>query len=273
MNLLSAHPDHGRFSLKPFASKMLPKYAILSHVWEADDQEVTFRDLTNSAESTAGYREMMKKIGFTKVQFCAEQAKKDGLKYFWVDTCCIDKSSSADLSQAINSMWRWYEGAAKCYVYLSDVSKKKRSKSDPTPWESAFTKSRWFTRGWTLQELLAPESVEFFSREGELIGDKKSLETQIQKTAEIPIEALRGAPLSQFSREERMSWAANRHTTREEDEAYCLLGLFDAHMPEIYGEGKDNAIRRLEEEIDRIFGLRPPGRSASTVESWAANLS
>jgi hypothetical protein len=268
MNLLSANPADGRFGLKWFPRGMLPEYAILSHVWEADDQEVTFRDLTSAAQSNDDYREMTKKIGFAKVRFCAERAKKGGLKYFWVDSCCIDKSSSAELSQAINSMWRWYEGAAKCYVYLSDVSKNKRSKSDPAPWESALPKSRWFTRGWTLQELLAPESVEFFSREGKLIGDKKSLELQIQKATKIPIEALRGASLSQFSREERMSWAADRQTTREEDEAYCLLGLFDAHMPEIYGEGKINAMRRLEEEIDRIFGAskRPQGRLRRLLE-------
>ena len=176
------------------------------------------------------------------------------MKYFWVDTCCIDKSNSVELQEAINSMFRWYQNAAKCYVYLSDVSTRKRKASDQFSeytWESAFWSSRWFTRGWTLQELLAPGSVEFFSREGRRLGDKRTLEQQIHKITGIAIPALRGSPLSQFDVDERLSWAENRQTTREEDKAYSLFGIFDIQIPLLYGEGSDKAFKRLREEIDK----------------------
>jgi len=240
MRLLSANSD-GSFSLASFFGKPSPSYAILSHTWEADDQEVTFHDLTNALGTG--------KRGYRKIQFCSEQAKKDGLQYFWVDSCCIDKSSSAELSQAINSMFHWYKNAANCYVYLSDVSTGEASCSSKLIWEPAFKQSRWFTRGWTLQELLAPRSVEFFSRDGEQLGTKDSLEQQIHETTGIAIEALQGHYLSQFSYNERKSWAKNRETTIEEDEAYCLLGIFDVNLSLIYGEGKERAFRRLQAEI------------------------
>src|SRR5947207_7099939 len=133
----------------------IPPYAILSHTWK-EGREVTFRDLMNGAGKG--------KTGYGKIRFCGEQAKRDGLQYFWVDTCCIDKSNSVELQESINSMFRWYQNAAKCYVYLLDVSITKRKARDQFAeftWESAFRTSRWFARGWTLQELLAPNSVEF----------------------------------------------------------------------------------------------------------------
>src|SRR5947209_7172993 len=102
------------------------------------------------------------------------------------------------------------------------------------PWELDFRKSRWFTRGWTLKELLAPGSVEFFSREGKQLGDKRTLERQIHEITGIAIPALRGTPLSQFGIDERLSWAENRQTTRKEDKAYSLLGIFDVFMSLIY---------------------------------------
>jgi hypothetical protein len=241
MRLLSANAD-GSFSLTSFFGKPSPSYAILSHTWDADDQEVTFHDLTNALGSG--------KSGYKKIQFCSEQAKKDGLQYFWVDSCCIDKSSSAELSEAINSMFRWYLDAAKCYVYLSDVSTGKHSRSSKLLWEPAFMQSRWFTRGWTLQELLAPRSVEFFSRDAKRLGNKDSLEQQIHKITGIAIDALQGH-LSQFSDDERMSWAKIRETAREEDQAYCLMGIFNVYLPVIYGEGKRNALERLREAINK----------------------
>jgi hypothetical protein len=139
-------------------------------------------------------------------------------------------------------MFRWYRNAVKCYVYLSDVS---------TTCEPAFWASRWFKRGWTLQELLAPTSVEFFSREDKRLGDKRTLEQQIHEITGIAVSALQGSPLSQFGVDERLSWAENRQTAREEDEAYSLLGIFDVYMPLIYGEGRDNALVRLREEINK----------------------
>jgi hypothetical protein len=153
-------------------------------------------------------------------------------------------------------MFRWYRDATKCYVYLADVSTKKRPASDQFsehPWESAFRSSKWFTRGWTFQELLAPGPalIEFFSREGNRLGDKGTLERQIHEITGIAISALRGAPLSQFSIEDRFSWANGRQTTREEDKAYSLLGIFDIQIPLLYGEGGEKAWKRLREEINK----------------------
>lgn len=236
------YDNNGDLSLTEFFESAIPKYAILSHRWEAE--EVTIKDLLEGTSKS--------KAGYGKIQFCGEQARCDGLQYFWVDTCCIDKANSTELSEAINSMFRWYQEAARCYVYLSDVSTRKRKADDiftNDTWESAFRDSEWFTRGWTLQELLAPRSVEFFSRNGKRIGDKKTLKYHIQEITGIPISALEGAPLSQFEVEERFSWATNRRTTRAEDKAYSLLGMFGIHLPLIYGEGREHAFRRLKKEI------------------------
>lgn len=244
MRLLHENND-GEFSLTEFFERDIPEYAILSHRWGAE--EVTFKDLMDSKNKSKS------KAGYGKIQFCGGQAKHDGLQYFWVDTCCIDKSSSTELAESINSMFIWYHNATKCYVYLPDVSRphfKSADKSDE-PWESTFRKSEWFTRGWTLQELIAPASVDFFSKEGELLGNKASLEQHICEITGIPVTALRGSPLYDFSVNERMSWAASRKTYRPEDKAYSLLGIFDIKMPLIYSEGKDKAMIRLREEIDK----------------------
>jgi hypothetical protein len=227
----------GEFHLTKDFIDDIPRYAILSHTWGKDNEEVNFNDfVVGPSKSKAGYR---------KIQFCAEQAARDGLQYFWVDTCCIDKSNFTELSEAINSMFRWYRDAAKCYVYLSDVS------TCGFDWESDFRNSRWFTRGWTLQELIAPTSVDFFSVSGERLGDKKSLELLVHKITGIPVGGFQGSPLTQFTVNERKLWAAKRKTTRKEDEAYCLFGIFGINMPLIYGEGREKAFIRLEEEIDK----------------------
>jgi hypothetical protein len=246
MRLLERN-DAGEFSLTEYFvnNDEIPPYAILSHTWVAGE-EVILEELRNGTGRG--------KSGYDKIRFCGEQARRDGLQYFWVDTCCIDKSNNVELQEAINSMFRWYQKARKCYVYLSDVSIAKRKESDhfsEFTWEPAFRESRWFTRGWTLQELLAPGSVEFFSREGKQLGDKRTLERQIHKITGIAIPALRGTPLSQFEVDERLSWAESRQTTRKEDKVYSLLGIFDVFMPLIYGEGRDNAFKRLREEIDK----------------------
>ena len=242
MRLLKINAE-GSFSLTTHDRNKIPSYAILSHTWEADNQEVTYQDVLRATGKD--------KSGYRKIQFCGEQAKRDRLEYVWIDSCCIDKSSSSELSEAINSMFQWYEDAAKCYVYLSDVSTGKHSRTSNRLWESAFERSRWFSRGWTLQELLAPRVIEFFSRDGLKLGDRKSLELQIQRASGITVKALQGTPLSHFSVDERMSWAAKRRTTIEEDQAYCLLGIFEVHMALIYGEKEENAFRRLHEEIDK----------------------
>ncbi|KAM3066459.1 hypothetical protein ACMFMG_012044 [Clarireedia jacksonii] len=242
MRLLQYNND-GDFSLTEFFESDIPKYAILSHRWGAE--EVTFKDMIEGTSKS--------KAGYSKIQFCGEQAKRNGLRYFWVDTCCIDKSNSTELAEAINSMFHWYRDATKCFVYLPDVSQpcSDSAVGSNEPWESTFRKNEWFTRGWTLQELIAPASVDFFSREEEFLGDKTSLERHICDITGIPINALRGSPLSDFSVAERMSWAANRETYRQEDKAYSLLGIFDVNIPLIYSEGKDKALQRLREEIDK----------------------
>jgi ankyrin repeat protein len=237
--------DNDEFSLVEYIGNNIPRYAILSHTWGPDNEEVTFQDLKNGT--------VKGKAGYHKIRFCGKRAARDNLQYFWVDSCCINKESSAELSEAINSMFRWYQNAEKCYVYLSDVSDSILDGDDDFSrrWKSAFKKSRWFTRGWTLQELIAPGSVEFFSREETCLGNKQSLEQTVHEITGIAIEALRGSPLSQFSNDERLSWAANRETKREEDEAYCLLGIFDISMSLLYGEGRTKAFIRLKKRIKK----------------------
>lgn len=179
-----------------------PRYAIFSHTWAIDIRdEVTFAEVTTE--------EGRKKVGYQKIWFCAEQAKKDGIHHFWVDTCCINKADHTEFSEAITSMYKWYQKAQKCYVYLDDVTlepcnSKKARLSD---WESSLRASRWFTRGWTLQELLAPPHVVFFSKEWLCLGTKFELISVLHEITNIPIAALRGQALSEFSVSERLQWA------------------------------------------------------------------
>lgn len=233
MRLIHIEGD-GAFTLVERLGSEIPPYAILSHTWGPDRDEVTYSDMTNGTSRT--------KVGFDKLQFCGKQTVEHHLEYFWNDTCCIDKSSSAELTEAINSMFRWYKNAEVCLVYLTDVT----SKEDV----QELKQSRWFTRGWTLQELIAPTSVEFFTKNGVCIGDKQGLQAVLHEITGIALSVFEPtASLSAYNVDERMSWASGRQTKREEDEAYCLLGIFDVHMPLIYGEGRDNAMLRLQREI------------------------
>ncbi|KAF2487568.1 hypothetical protein BDY17DRAFT_289208 [Neohortaea acidophila] len=238
IRLLQRKPN-GEIGVCEPASYNAPAYGILSHTWGTE--EILFRDLKPGADMSR----TMSKAGWRKIEFCAQQAAADGLQYFWIDTCCIDKKNAVELSAAINSMFRWYQSAACCYVYLSDVS------INEGGWQEQFRRSRWFSRGWTLQELLAPRTVKFFSREGQLLGDKWSLEREIHETTQIPVQALRGSRLAEFGVSERMAWATGRQTTIEEDQVYCLLGIFEVFMPPIYGEGDAHAFSRLREEIEK----------------------
>jgi hypothetical protein len=178
-------------------SEEIPPYAILSHTW--GEQEVVFDDL----KSLVSVHDIDAKrgSGWNKIRFCAQQAERDGLKHFWVDTCCIDKTNSQELQEAINSMFGWYQNAKKCYVYLSDVEcyTPDADSESSRRWKPAFRKSRWFTRGWTLQELLAPASVAFYSKEEGLLGDKQSLKDTIYEITGIPSDALLGKQMSEFS--------------------------------------------------------------------------
>ncbi|RGP78287.1 hypothetical protein FLONG3_3602 [Fusarium longipes] len=217
----------------------VPAYAILSHVWT--NEEISFQQMTSSLplpEESKGYRKI--------VDFCAK-ARNEGFEYAWVDTCCIDKTSSAELSEAINSMFQWYRNSDACYVYLQDVP----STENPMSQDSQFRSSRWFTRGWTLQELLAPHEVIFLADGWQEIGTKASLSAIISDVTKIDIITLVRHTWTHVSIAMIMSWASMRQTTRLEDQAYSLLGLFDVNMPLIYGEGH-KAFYRLQVEIMKL---------------------
>ncbi|KUJ12878.1 HET-domain-containing protein, partial [Mollisia scopiformis] len=222
--------------LSEFFGAKIPPYAILSHRW--GDSEVTFQDLQNG--------KVFENPSSEKLIGCCKRAKEDGYEFVWIDSCCIDKTSSAELSEAINSMFQWYQNSQLCYAYLSDVYSVP-SLQNPEPMESDIRKSKWFTRGWTLQELLAPQQVTFFDHNWFEIGTKDSLQTVISSITGIKhLFHFRRASIAQ-----KMSWASNRETLRSEDMAYCLMGLFGVNMPLLYGEG-DAAFIRLQIEIMRI---------------------
>lgn len=225
-----------------FTGDNIPYYGILSHTW--GEEEVLYHQWSIFPPKHLK--------GFNKIDACCTEAKKYGLHWVWVDTCCIDKSSSAELSEAINSMYEWYKEAVICYVYLCDVKKApdRDFKSTDEDWEdveyAAFHTSRWFTRGWTLQELLAPQQLRFYDEDWTYIGSKDSMLTLLSRITRIETEHLNSA--REASVAQKMSWASNRSTTRQEDIAYCMLGLFDVNMPLLYGEGK-KAFIRLQHQI------------------------
>jgi len=224
-----------RLEPQPFYHSGIPPYAILSHTWGND--EVDFQEFKDMEIAKL-------KSGWSKITKLCEKALSDGLHHAWIDTCCIDKSSSAELSESINSMFFWYRQAAKCYVFLSDFE-------HGSTLEAEFHRCRWFTRGWTLQELLAPPIVLFYNQAWEEIGSKIQLCHILSGITSIPKEAIMNeTPLGHYSISQKMSWAASRITSRIEDTAYCLLGIFDVCMPLLYGE-RHRAFFRLQEEISR----------------------
>ncbi|KAH6276611.1 hypothetical protein HBI40_056690 [Parastagonospora nodorum] len=258
---LLRYDEQGNLSLTKFFGGDIPPYAILSHTWS--DEEVLFKDVTDGA--TASWKS---KAGYRKLEFCGRQAAKDGLSFFWVDTCCIDKSSSTELSHAISSMFRWYKDAASCYVYLQDV----RLESDSEQTMSSLLQSKWFSRSWTLQELLAPKAVEFFDLQGDLIGDRNSMTMILSDCTGIPRNALQGGPLVGFSVEDRLSWASERNATFGEDRAYSLLGIFGVYIPLIYGEGETNAFKRLMQNIETdTMPFAQNNRTQATLQSPTAS--
>lgn len=226
----------------PFDEDQIPAYVILSHRWDGEE-EVSYQDIVHGSGR--------EKKGFDKIRFCAEQAFRDGHDYFWIDTCCINKELDGEHQKAMNSMFRWYQCAAKCYVYLADVPAHERKSpgQGASDWKQFFMRSQWFTRGWTLQELLAPRVVEFYSQNSTRLGDKTSLEDLVHDVTGIPVAALRGEPLTSFSEKQRFDWMERRRTKFEEDKVYALMGLFDVEIPIHYGEGQANARNRLKEAI------------------------
>ena len=242
------------------------KYAILSHRWMEREVEVDYGEMFKLAKMAVAQRdEIRQRKGYQKILQSCKQAQTDGYEWLWVDTCCIDKRSSAELSEAINSMYRWYENAKACYAYLHDVS----ASSFPT----ANDKERypkfngwpeWFSRGWTLQELIAPSNIQFFNKDWQSIGYKRTLAPTLQKITGIPehilVHGLRG---NRPCVAQIMSWAAYRTTTRVEDRAYSLMGLLDVNMPMLYGEGK-KAFHRLQLEIIRAS-------NDQSIFAWGGN--
>ena len=222
--------------LHEFIGRDIPQYAILSHTWE--DGEFLFHHMASRAS--------LHLPGFAKISKFCERAKSDSLDFAWIDTCCIDKSSSAELSEAINSMYEWYHRASVCYVYLSDVSVLAQNDDKKADGEKEFQGCRWFTRGWTLQELLAPRYVKFFDKDWINFGSRRSLVPDLVSITGIDATHLEWPHWASIAT--RMSWASSRKTTRVEDVAYCLLGLFEVNMPLLYGEG-EKAFQRLQHEI------------------------
>ncbi|EMT73612.1 Vegetative incompatibility protein HET-E-1 [Fusarium odoratissimum] len=216
------------YRLSEHFNEEVPPYAILSHRW--DDREATFEEIRD-------LRNPLTIHGFAKIRGACSLAQSDNYEYIWIDTCCINKSSSSELSEAINSMYSWYKKAAVCYAYLKDVQYRPEVRG-----------SEWFHRGWTLQELIAPKSVIFFSRDWNPLGTKVTLRPLISSITGIEETILAGGNLDLLSVARKMSWASKRKTTRKEDMAYCLMGIFSVNMPLLYGEG-DEAFIRLQEQI------------------------
>lgn len=216
-----------------FFANQVPQYAILSHRW--GDDEVTFQDLRKGRKRDSQ--------GYAKIKRCCYLADERGFHWVWIDTCCIDKKSSAELSEAINSMYHWYHGAGECYAYLADVVWDFQNVGAS---KMKFMESKWFTRGWTLQELLAPSTIIFLDEKWRAFGTRGMLSAEISAATGITQEHLdvwSGACIAT-----KMSWVSRRVTSRVEDLAYCMLGLFDVNMPLLYGEG-EKAFVRLQLEI------------------------
>ncbi|KAK9426700.1 putative Heterokaryon incompatibility domain-containing protein [Seiridium unicorne] len=261
------------------------EYAILSHTWGAE--EVVFQEWEQLFPSGAikgqcphvRHARIKNKAGYHKVMQACEQAKRDGIRWLWCDTMCINKESSAELSEAINSMFEfsnWYSDAKTCYAYLIDVQFPDRnshlgvftSRSNVPGWfphaighkqdslvrelKSSFLGSRWWTRGWTLQELLAPNDVVFFAVDWTPLGCKTDVAPWISTSTNIHQSVLEDRSIMRnFSIAQRMSWVSRRRTTMVEDMAYCLLGIFDINMPMLYGQG-EKAFQKLQEEIIKV---------------------
>lgn len=227
----------GRF--KEFFDSQRPAYAILSHTW--GDEEVSYLDLlfmtSDLPPSALGAVQSLLRNpsrdseGYRKVEACCRVARERGFDWVWIDSCCIDKSSSAELSEAINSMWQWYRDAGECYAYLFDVSFGSNDLPLGRHGRQAWQDARWFTRGWTLQELLAPRQVIFFNSGWEALASKNQMAHELSSITGIPLDYLTGrydpTDCKICSTAMKMSWVSRRQTTRVEDTAYCMLGLFN----------------------------------------------
>ncbi|EIW53255.1 HET-domain-containing protein, partial [Trametes versicolor FP-101664 SS1] len=227
-------------------------YAILSHVWKIQGEQ-SYEELLH-IQQVPGTRQPLESLLddariSDKIRRSCEIARGQGYRYLWIDTCCINKESSTELSEAINSMWEWYRLASVCYAFLADVD----PDDDALAPGSQFRGSKWHTRGWTLQELIAPMYVVFLACDWSLFGTKGTLARVLEEVAGVDHAVLtHERPLYAVSVARRMWWASRRQTTRVEDAAYSLMGIFGINMPTIYGEGP-RAFLRLQEEILRTI--------------------
>jgi hypothetical protein len=233
--------------LHEFFGSDIPSYFILSHRWEG--AEITYQDVRDGTNTeSAGWTKVRNACAFTRDREVKERRRRgliSEVAYIWIDTCCIDKSSSSELTEAINSMFSWYKHAYECLVYLKDVP----SGLGAEPKEKTIGQSEWFKRGWTLQELLAPRSLVFISSDwGEVLGSRTDFSSIILGATGIQEDDFKALSKDKVSVARRMSWASGRTCTRVEDEAYCLMGLFGVNMPLLYGEGS-KAFQRLQAEI------------------------
>ena len=270
MWLLSTDRAELKFFTSPEGFAWGSGYAILSHVWDAKEQ--TFQDLRSLGSRCKLFGLNPRHFVSRKIRESCIRAEKHGWKWIWIDTCCIDKTSSAELSEAINSMFRYYSLSAVCYAFLRDVS----ANCILDKQESAFRRSRWHQRGWTLQELVAPKLLIFLSSDWTILGYKAELAQLLEEVTHVPLSVLRfEQDMADISIARRMSWASTRKTTRLEDEAYCLMGIFGINMPTLYGEGR-KAFYRLQEEIMKtsvdtslfVWGaLGPLGALTEALES------
>ncbi|KIM55502.1 hypothetical protein SCLCIDRAFT_296321 [Scleroderma citrinum Foug A] len=238
-----------RAQVLEFGDDEVTEYAILSHRWVG--KEVDYSEMVKLAKMDEEERsEIRQRDGYRKILQSCEQAMKDGYKWLWIDTCCIDKRSSAELSEAINSMYRWYENSRICYAYLHDLPGSSFPiAGDYEKYPKSMGWPEWFSRGWTLQEMIAPRDVQFFNTDWHLIGDKRTLSPILAYITRVPQDILEeGLSSNHPCVAQIMSWAANRTTTRVEDRAYSLMGLLDVNMPMLYGEGK-KAFHRLQLEV------------------------
>ncbi|RDX43433.1 HET-domain-containing protein [Lentinus brumalis] len=261
-----------RAELKYFVSpESVGGYAILSHVW--NEVEQSHQDIQALRILCAQTGQNPRDLASDKIRHCCELAERHGYLWVWIDTCCIDKTSSAELSEAINSMFRYYALADVCYAYLEDVPSSTSVRGElrlrPCADRDPFVRSRWHSRGWTLQELLAPRLLLFVSGSWDILGSKADKAEILERRSGIPAAVLRfERGIADVSIAQRMAWAAERRTTRAEDEAYCLMGIFGVNIPIVYGEGRA-AFQRLQEEILRRHAdttLFAWGRSVDLVQ-------
>ncbi|KAG8164126.1 hypothetical protein KVR01_006044 [Diaporthe batatas] len=263
-------------------SYQIPPYAILSHRWVG--REVVFGDFdtipkdqlrnvakANPVPKTTGAVEDVGdgiEASIYKIAGACEKVRQGttGVRHIWIDTVCIYKNDITELSSALNSMFNWYHAAAVCYVYLFDVTWNEAD--DPDGSHEQFVGSKWFTRGWTLQELLAPKDIEFYDRDWQYIGSKQSLVDEIVQATRIAREHLLG-DFRTASIAQKMSWLSDRVTTKIEDRAYCMLGLFGVFLDPRYGRGGDEFLRLQLQ----IFIETPPGAIFDeSMFAWKADL-